>query len=43
VAIGIGFEVEKKLKNNIDITGGLSGKVYLGGKSLDMKVSLAKY
>jgi len=42
VAIGIGFEVEKKLKNNIDITGGLSGKVYLGGKSLDMKVSFIR-
>jgi hypothetical protein len=38
VAIGIGFEVEKKLKNG-DVTGGLSGKVYLGGKSLDMRVS----
>ena len=37
VAIGIDFEVEKKLKNG-DVTGGLSGKVYLGGKSLDMKV-----
>jgi len=37
VAIGIGFEVEKKLRGG-DITGGLSGKVYLGGKSLDMKV-----
>jgi hypothetical protein len=37
-AIGIGFEVERKLKNG-DVTGGLSGKVYLGGKSLDMKVS----
>jgi hypothetical protein len=37
VTIGIGFEVEKKLKNG-DITGGLSGKVYLGGKSLDMRV-----
>ena len=32
VAIGIGFQVEKKLKNG-DITGGLSGKVYLGGSS----------
>jgi len=39
-AIGIGFEVEKKLKNG-DVTGGLSGKVYLGGKSLDMKVRFA--
>jgi hypothetical protein len=37
VTIGIGFEVEKKLKNG-DVTGGLSGKVHLGGKSLDMKV-----
>jgi hypothetical protein len=37
VTIGIDFEVEKKLKNG-DVTGGLSGKVYLGGKSLDMKV-----
>jgi hypothetical protein len=41
VAIGIGFEVEKKLKKG-DITGGLSGKVYLGGKSLDMKVSFIR-
>jgi hypothetical protein len=40
-AIGIGFEVERKLKNG-DVTGGLSGKVYLGGKSLDMKVSFAR-
>ncbi len=38
VAIGIGFEVEKKLRGG-NITGGLSGKVYLGGKSLDMRVS----
>ncbi len=38
VAIGIGFEVERKLRNNIDITGGLSGKVYLGGVSRDMRV-----
>jgi hypothetical protein len=37
-AIGIGFEVERKLKNG-DVTGGLSGKVYLGGKSLSMRVS----
>ncbi len=36
VAIGIGFEVEKKLKNG-DVTGGLSGKVYLGGVSRDMR------
>ncbi len=36
-AIGIGFQVEKKLRGG-DVTGGLSGKVYLGGKSLDMKV-----
>jgi hypothetical protein len=42
VAIGISFEVEKKLKNNIDITGGLSDKVYLGGISRDMKVSFAE-
>ena len=40
-AIGIGFEVERKLKNG-DVTGGLSGKVYLGGKSLDMKVSFVR-
>jgi hypothetical protein len=40
-AIGIGFEVERKLKNG-DVTGGLSGKVYLGGKSLDMKVSFIR-
>jgi hypothetical protein len=39
-AIGIGFEVEKKLKNG-DVTGGLSGKVYLGGRSLNMRVSFA--
>jgi hypothetical protein len=39
-AIGIGFEVERKLKNG-DVTGGLSGKVYLGGKSLNMRVSFA--
>jgi hypothetical protein len=38
VTIGIGFEVEKKLRGG-DITGGLSGNVYLGGKSLDMRVS----
>jgi hypothetical protein len=37
-AIGIGFEVERKLKNG-DVTGGLSGKVYLGGKSLSTRVS----
>ena len=37
-AIGIGFEVERKLKNG-DVTGGLSGKVYLGGRSLNMRVS----
>jgi len=41
VAIGIGFEVEKKLRNG-DITGGLSGKVYLGGRSRDMRVSFAE-
>jgi hypothetical protein len=40
VAIGIGFEVEKKLRGG-DITGGLSGKVYLGGRSLNMRVSFA--
>jgi hypothetical protein len=39
-AIGIGFEVERKLKNG-DVTGGLSGKVYLGGRSLNMRVSFA--
>jgi len=37
-AIGIGSEVERKLKNG-DVTGGLSGNVYLGGKSLSMRVS----
>jgi hypothetical protein len=41
VAIGIGFEVEKKLRGG-DVTGGLSGNVYLGGKSLDMKVSFIR-
>jgi hypothetical protein len=41
VAIGIGFEVERKLKNG-DVTGGLSGNVYLGGKSLSMRVSFAE-
>jgi hypothetical protein len=40
-AIGIGFEVEKKLKRG-DVTGGLSGNVYLGGKSLDMRVSFTR-
>jgi hypothetical protein len=40
-AIGIGFEVEKKLKRG-DVTGGLSGKVYLGGKSLDMRVRFTR-
>jgi len=33
VSIGIGFEVEKKLRNKIDIFGGLSGEVYRGGPS----------
>ena len=37
-AIGIGSEIERKLKSG-DVTGGLSGKVYLGGKSLSMRVS----
>jgi hypothetical protein len=41
VAIGIDFEVERKLKNG-DITGGLSGKVYLGGRSRDMRVSFGE-
>jgi len=33
VSIGIGFEVERKLRNKIDIFGGLSGEVYRGGLS----------
>ena len=33
VSIGIGFEVERKLRNKIDIFGGLSGEVYRGGHS----------